>query len=391
MKLKININFFISIILFHSIILKLYYFDYNYNLVSFGLLGIVLIYLSTKYKIIFSNHNKWINLFLIVISFFMLCSSLINMYNLDGTILYIMRINTLFWFFEYVASTGNIRQVSKTFFFLSLIYLIMTYYYILMDPLMAWKNNLYYLIGSKFYVSYIALFSISMFLYTYDESIKNHLTMKIIVILLFIFSYILISRVKCSTGLVGLILLVLLICGKKCFEKRIHKFYIFLTVTIISSSILLLFNKIINIPAISNFITNVLSRDITLTGRTIVYGSIFGYLKKSMLLGYGYNSVYNLFNNTMKIGNQTYALDAQNAILEYILYFGIIGVFLLFLFIYFIFLKYKGKVKLTNEYYFFAFLYVLIILGMAEITINMLFFTTLAFIYCLKNEKKEIE
>ena len=79
---------------------------------------------------------------------------------------------------------------------------------------MAWKNNLYYLIGSKFYVSYIALFSISMFLYTYDESIKNHLTMKIIVILLFIFSYILIGRVKCSTGLVGLILLVLLICGK---------------------------------------------------------------------------------------------------------------------------------------------------------------------------------
>ena len=77
-----------------------------------------------------------------------------------------------------------------------------------------------------------------------------------------------------------------------------------------------------------------------------------------------------------------YALNAQNAILEYCLYFGIVGVFLLYWFVCHILSVARSQSsggEPWRGYIALAGLYVLTLLGMVEITINVQFFAYLAF------------
>ena len=109
-------------------------------------------------------------------------------------------------------------------------------------------------------------------------------------------------------------------------------------------------------------------------------------IKGGFLFGHGYNSVWEMFSGVMRIGSNAYAMDAQNAFLEYWLYFGVLGVVSLVALILVVFGRQKQYMKYDfrkKTYYALSGLYILVLLGTIEITINMVFYCFLSLIAVL--------
>ena len=200
-------------------------------------------------------------------------------------------------------------------------------------------------------------------------------------------SVLLILRVGCTTGVFGVALFTILAALKRTLGPSLRRPMMYVGTSLVATFILVLFSETItHIGFVADFITGFLGKSITLTGRSYVYEHVLPFLAQSPLLGNGYNSVYALFDGRMMFSATGYALNAQNAMIEYCLYFGIVGVVLLYWFICHILSvagsqssakdSWQGHMALVG-------LYVMTLLGMVEITINVQFFAYPAFYYAL--------
>ena len=390
-KIKLSLFPIMTIFLYHTAIIKITYID-SYNTIALTLGICVLIYLLTK-KIFLNKSYAKINITLLFFAMIYLFTSLYNSANFDGTILFILKVILLFLFLEYAHKTNTTKKVAKILFILNVIYLSLTYISILRDPLISWKNEFNYIIGAKFTVSYISIATLALYNFVYQEEFRKKNMYKVIGILLCIASIHISQTVKCSTGLFGnFIFIFIQLFNFKKIKKFISKPINIIIIFVISCSVLMIFYRtLVNIPIIKYVVEEVLNRNLTLTGRMYVYDNIIPFLEKNFFLGYGYNSVYSLFDNVMYIGNNSYALTAQNAILEYWLYSGFIGVVNLFSIMYYALKNNYTYCLISNKNNYYPFivgLITLIILGMVEITVNMYFFMFLAFLN-VQNRKGE--
>lgn len=389
---KLSLDPILSIVVFHACIVQLAYVP-NYNAIASVLCILLLSSMLPKLRILFSKPYIRGNLILLVMSFVMMLSSFFNSYNLNGTLLFAAKINILTWFIELQSNKGRLRNVAFVFFLCSAFYLLFTWWLILSDPLRAWRSGSYYLVGSKFSVSYLCLFALVMYAIASDGR-KRRTIRSLGLMCMCILSALLILRVDCTTGIFGIVLFVVLAVLKKVLGPFLHRSAVYVATSLFATFVLVLFSEAItHIGFVSDFITEFLGKSITLTGRSYVYEHVFPFLAQNPLLGHGYNSVYILFDGQMRFSAVGYALNAQNAILEYCLYFGIAGVFLLYWFVCHVLSSSptepcagestSGHMSLTG-------LYVLTLLGMVEITINLQFFAYLAFYYALSAERAEV-
>lgn len=378
----------IAILLYHSTLIRFYYFNYNYNLVSGVFLFGILLYLFPRINYIYRN-NSVMNFAVLCFSVCILCSALVNTTKFAGSLITIVRINVIFWFYEYVSMKEKQKPVCFLYAILGIVYLAITYYYIITYPDKAWRSGLVFFIGSKFYVSYIVIFSFLCWLIAEGDKIRTNILLKGLTLIFLFLCYTMVLQVRCSTGIVGLLLVCAFILGKPFLKIILHKWTVFWTILLISSFIFILFSEVTSLGFVRSFIENFLGRNVSMTGRAIVYNRVFSFIFKEPIFGYGYNSVYDLFKKTMYLGNNAYALDAQNALLEYLLYYGFIGVAVLIGIFYVCFNKpkYKGEI-LNRDYYAYVGVYVMVMLGSVEITYNMIFFTFLAMIYSQKQVKE---
>ena len=386
MKKSLKLNFYpvFAILIYFVSVVKIYYIQ-NYNIIIMLLSLVCGLYLLFKTRYIFTRENKTINFVLFLFSIFAMISAILNMKNIDGTLFFIIRILELFFFFEYVEGIGKKYEVSKIFFFLSLILNFITLYYIYKDPYLAWRNDMNYLVGTKFLTSYHAMSTYIYYLYLLKFS-KKSLFKNIILYLLVGLSFYISIQVDCSTGIVANFLMIMfLLFGKIQKEKIVEKLctpsIAIFTFLFCAFILLICYNSISSIPIFSYIVVKLLNRNLSLTGRAVVYSNLFEYIKNNFFFGIGYNNVYDLFKDTMLIGKNAYAFDAQNALMEYMLYFGIFGTIFFIILVYNCFSKLKkSSFKIKTDYYpFVAGLYVFLLLGSIEITIDSLFYTYIAF------------
>ena len=390
-KEKIKFGF-IAILIYVFFVIRLAYIQ-NINEIALVISLMIFGYLFFK-GVVLNKRYKNINFTLYLFSLCVIISSVINWYNLDGAILYILKILNIILFIEYAFERKQDILVSKVFFLISLIFSGLTILYDYKYPLAAWNNNLNFLIGSKFLVSYNALATIVFFIYSYNEKIKKKISYKIMMLCLICISFLISKEVNCSTTMVGLFFyIVILILSKKIKRKFLCNANFIIFSFIGSAILVLVLEKILKYNQMINYmVLNIFEKDLSLSGRTIIYEKYPLYLKGHLLFGYGFNSVYDLFKNSMEIYKNTYAFDSQNALLEYILYFGIIGsiVFLNFVKKCFKNIQNIDDIKLRKKICFIIALYIWILMGIVEITINPLFYVFIAFTFCcLKNEKNE--
>lgn len=382
---KLSLDPLLAIIVFHACIVRLMYVS-GYNAIAMSLCAFLLLTMLSKLRILFGGACSRANLILLAMSFVMILSSIFNGYNLDGTLLFIARINLLTWFVELQARKGRLRDVAAVFFLCSAAYLLATWWFILSDPLRAWRSGSYYLVGSKFSVSYLCLFGLVMYAISFSGG-KRKTFGSLVFVGMCILSILLILKVDCMTGVFGIALLVVLVALRRAFEPFLRSPVMYLGTSLVATFVLVLFSEAItHIGFVADFITGFLGKSITLTGRLYVYEHVLPFLAQSPLLGNGYNSVYALFEGQMTFSATGYALNAQNAILEYCLYFGIVGVVLLYWFVCHILSVARSRPSAGESwrgYMALAGLYVLTLLGMVEITINVQFFAYLAFYHAL--------
>lgn len=382
---KLSFDPLLAIIVFHACIVRLMYVP-GYNAISTFLCAFLLLTMLPKLRILFGGAYARVNLILLAMSFAMALSSILNSYNLDGALLFIARINLLIWFVELQARKGLLRDIAAVFFLCSAAYLLATWWFILSDPLRVWRSDSNYLVGSKFSVSYLCLFGLVMYVIAFGGKKRRALSVLALAGMC-VLSILLILRVDCTTGMFGIALLVALVALRKVLGTSLRSPTFYVGTSLVSTFVLVLFSEAItHIGFVADFITGFLGKSITLTGRSYVYEHVFPFLVQNPLLGNGYNSVYALFDGQMTFSATGYALNAQNAILEYCLYFGIVGVALLYWFVCHI-LSVARRQPLGGEswrgYIALVGLYVLTLLGMVEITINVQFFAYFAFYYAL--------
>lgn len=394
MKKNLKISFYpIAIILaYFFCIIRLSYVP---NINNYALIIDILLFIFLFLKGAVTKNYKYrkINFSLFIFGIFSVVSSIVNMKNVDGTLLYILKIIDITLLVQYVTEIKKDVNSSKILFFLSVIMTFVTISYQMTHPLFAWKNGLNYFIGTKFSVSYNAISSMIFYQYAFGNG-KHKNIFNIIFIILFGFVVYTCDYVKCMTGVIGAIICFIFIILAKLKKLKSKKTSVLLKsntailIFIISAISVLVLEKIISIPIIENLITNTLGKSSDLSGRLIVYKNYPVYLKDHILFGYGYNNVYELFKNTMKIRSNSFAFDAQNALLEYFLYFGLFGTSSFIVFVKNSF-KRLGNLsidEMDRKRIFILGFYLLVFLGIIEITINPLFYLFLSFIACGEKE-----
>ena len=393
--MKINIKnflfYFVGILLFHSSIMKYNYVE-NYNYVSLFLGCVVTFYLLLNInKILKKKYNK-INLLILILSIIAIFSSMINDFmNFDGTVLFILKFVNLFFYFELADYKNITNNTIKIFFFLIMFYLLYNMYIVVKVPFIAYNHNLTYpFFSTKFSLSYYGLISAALYKYLYCSNNKNSFAKKLIGIIIFFFSFWISNKVGCTTGLIGTtILFILYTFSLEPIKKIIsNRKYVFFTILIVSFCLVAFFDLIMNIPFVSNLVQNGFNKSLTLSGRKVVYEKIFSFLlsAKGLTFGYSYNGVRNAFGKEMYISQNHFALDAQNSLFEIWMYFGLFGAIIMIGIILSVFKK-NEKTLTKKNFTLYVAVYVLIILGMVEITYSFPLFLLLAILNVTKNSE----
>lgn len=358
--MKISIINIMAFIIYHIIFVTFSYVD-NYNVIVLALEILMLFLLCLKIKVIINKKFAKINILLIAFIFIIFIGAIRSGSTFMRGIIFGIKVLEIFIFCEYAYQKNKIDSVIKTFFYLTLFYVIITDILLISVPSLFMRYNNYF-VGNKFYVSYL---HILLFTFYMCLPKKN----KRFTIILYAYSIIISIIVNCNTALIGTILIALLYLLKDRFN--LVNPALIIIVILVSSSILFMFRGILNYKPIQFFIVEILNEDLTLTGRLEIYDNDLEIISKKLFLGYGYGNSHDVMYDAIKAPN------TQNGLLECVLNFGVLGTFILLLIIYNVFKNYdKNKNKIPLIIYIYAFS----ILGMVEVTINITYIAVIALI-----------
>lgn len=160
-----------------------------------------------------------------------------------------------------------------------------------------------FFLGNKFQVGYDHIMLLMMFcmLYSTARNYKKWLT--VMAVLTASICYF----IDCRTTVLGTIVLFLVTLipedafGRLCTKKAVF-------VTVVMCAMFVFFVQVTQIPSIKYFITEVLGRDVTLTGRQQIFAVIPKVLRRRPWLGYGSSSYI--------ISKYTGAFNAQNGFFD---------------------------------------------------------------------------
>lgn len=379
--MKIKISTLMAFFIFHITMINCeYIFAYKYITYAFSVI-LFLFFLKTLSgeMYIFEKKYQKINFLICLYVVVVIFSSLRSHLNVQRGIYYSLKIIYMFIFWEYIHNKKKENDVLKVFEKLSLVYLIINDFIMFMIPNLYIKYNQEYFIGNKFNVTYLHLFYLVLFLYNHYNDRRGILKIGIKFYILLSISFIVTVYMKCATGMICNILLLLFIM-LDVNERKLKEPKNLFTVIIVSCTVLLLFSNILNYSFIRYIIVDVLKKSITLTGRTNIYMKVPELIKEKIWFGYGYNNSYDIFMSLFNFPN------AQNGILHLIFEEGIVGTVLLLMIIYKSLNMYNTDMKYK---YMFIYLYILSVLAMVEITISIYFLMIVAMINCGVNIKED--
>lgn len=245
-------------------------------------------------------------------------------------------------------------------------------------------HNDAYLVGNKFNVCYTHLYLLIFFLVVYQINKKSY---KIIFAALLLESIAVASSVNCTTGIISFIILTVFLIMKKATYKIMEKPSFFIVLTLGLDLLLVVNSAILNIPVISNFITNILGKDITLTGRMGAYARFFLMMKGHYLIGYGLDHNYWICLRGLTSNSLLPIYNAQNGVFDSMVSYGVAGTAMIFALAYAMIKKGKGK----SNYAFLTGIYIFGILSMVEVTLNLKFIILLAFVGLAWEDKQCVE
>lgn len=234
-----------------------------------------------------------------------------------------------------------------------------------------------YFFGYKFMTSYYFMMWLALFRVKNHKKIESERNYKILYVALILVLFGICKWLYCSTTmLASLVFLAEFVLPKKAKRFLMNPITIIIIV-IIAGLVPFVIETIMGIPFVQYFITEVLHKSATLTGRLAIFDSIGVVVSRHILLGHGYGNV--------AIANQVGYGNAQNGLMQFIVDYGFIGVSL------FMYILYKcvKKEKLSEEIEgLYIILYALIVCSIVEISYNYIFYLVLFMIGFWKTNSK---
>ena len=319
--MKIKTNSIFVLIVFLTMI-NIPYLSQTTNNILTLVESLILISISLpKIFITFNKKYKSVILFCIIAIISTFCAVKFQTRTMTAVV-YALQIVSLYTSIFYICKREGKEFFINSFFRILCVVLIFTDLVVLLTKGNGFGGSTilpYYLVGNKFIVSYLHLLFLSLF---YAQSIypKRVKSKKNIFILLTIFSMIICFVVNCNTGIIGcLTILILNIFNDKKGSKVqfLYNEKVFIVVFVGLTFLLVGSNVILKNDFIVHFVTDVLHRNMDLTGRTKMFNIALKAIALKPYLGYGINSTY--IQDVLTWGN------AQNGLLKMTLDFGYIG------------------------------------------------------------------
>lgn len=339
---------------------------------------IIAIYIALNCKKINNPRFTKLNILTFLLTFLILISGLFGRNNVErntflASIVYSLKIIETVFLIEIIVCDKKINE------FISDFYKIVLFMTVLNDILILFVPSFdsyytFYLLGDKFYVSYVHLQLISLYLIHSNISFKKIGDTPLKFILLIIISFLAINAVGCATGLIGLVLLIILnvfLSAKSSLKrKKISILLIFIFVSIFP----FIAASIVKYNIVEFFVVDILERDITLSTRTGIFNSISNIMASHWLFGWGCGSEYEIVRRFYGAAN------IQNGIYSYLINFGMIsfGTFLIIN----LYILFSSRKIDRRKIYILNFLIVFLFISSIEITliqITYLFWLVLLF------------
>jgi hypothetical protein len=237
-----------------------------------------------------------------------------------------------------------------------------------------------YIFGNKFTSSYLFLQVVALYYMRFAETIIKDLVHKIVFFILIILSVFVSFYYGCATTLIANIIPVFIYLNSKRIRNLFYKPGFVLTTICTTTAIPFLFDRILLNPSVRHFVINVLHRNINLSGRMNIYHRfLLPLIFRKPVLGFGYS------NSAMRTAS-TYYTNAQNALLEHIVKYGILGGLIIIVYILFCFRQSKRTLKSDGAL---MIVYSMFIVGIVEISYNWVFFLGLSLLAII-GEKSDI-
>lgn len=369
MKIKYNaIPAILLILSFTRIYIHAFYSFYMFFRILI-LLGLIVYYIK---------YLNLIDLKLRIILFSFMCVALVTTINqkMDFTkimqcLIFFLTILSIFLVVSYY------KHTCKETLFIETIYKTLLLLCIVSDFISLFQRGAdYYLLGTKFMISYIHLLIIYLWQTLYLIKPLKKIKYRFILVFLMLESLFMFYWVYCTTAI---LLFPLIIIAPLCtyrLRNLLQNRNTLILIYGIGNFMVLGMGILANNMKVYYFITKVLDKGASFIGRLIIYEKIAKIIEAKPLLGYGYMS--DIVNQVVTFGN------AQNGLLDMIIQYGVIGLSLWLVFIYF------SCKSMNNEKYWpiCVFIYSMILASLIEIPFNLFFYLAIAIIAIFGNEKE---
>lgn len=373
---------------FEVLVYILAFADIRNNIIKYGLMVVVGVFLVSKVSHELLAHNRTFNVLTVGFSVISLLISfqargLTNRDPLLANIVFCGIFIEFVLMTEVISERKGIQHFLKTASICAMILCAVT-------DVLAFTigaNKGIYLIGTKFQVVYHHMLVIGLYMLVTQSATENKRSVNYykrnLVLTGMIALTILISvRIDCSTGIVGVLCLLaftwLININRDFFSRPV----VFVGFVLLAFGFMWGFEAVLNNKQIITLVTVYLQRSISLTGRTIIYAKMPNVMSNHWMFGYGYGSTYEICRS--KIG----FADTQNALMEWIMQIGVVGTVALLVVLVYAFSN-SAVLKNKKQWVWFAgYIYTLVFIGTVEITYTMYFFAVLILIYVSGTEMK---
>ena len=377
-----------SILLFHAVFVSL---GNDSKIIKYVCVVLLIMFLMNHTEVFFKKTYRKINISVLAFAVLIISSSFYSFLHpelavgrvyvspFSGILLALCIIDT-FFLFEYLHYRGEIKECIKVLHYLSFFYVIIANIYAMSHlPSLQNETSADYIIGNKFVLSYLNIFFVTTYYFLNKDKIKDRNFKNILIVLLLLTVSVFIARkTYCSTGVIGGVCFFVFIFFSHILKPILSSRIILFSVIIASSLFALFIDFVLSIPIVEYVIVDVLGEDLTLTGRTFIYGSLIEIIKRSPWWGYGYGNSTFVIPQFVGFGN------AQNGVLENLINYGIIGLagFMFLTYCSFSFSKQK-----VNSYPFVCLIYFYLITSTVEITLGLNFLCILPLVAFCDNDK----
>ena len=358
--MKIRISHLIVVLLYISLF-RNYWFPDSFNqflkIMTLVLVG-VYIFPKTRKKTLI-NECLFVSFLFVLSSIVAYYNNNISFRNVINCIIYVGIICALYYCLLYFTKSEKSAEFFDIFYRMTWIYCSLSIVDIIRFGTMSDKL-VYYFAGNKFSTCYHFMFLIILFYYKNKDLILKRIINKVQFLLLCLTSILVPIATDCSTAIVGMFFLIILLILPTHLQDLLKKpqFVFIFLVTI--NALIFASDFLLQSTWWQHIVVDILGESSTMTGRTIIYPYIQTIIRGNPWWGYGYGNLEVL--NVVSFGN------AQNGLMQTIIDYGVIGT------VGFCYLIYANCKKIGN-WSFYSLIYTLILCSSVEICFRQLFFT----------------